>query len=625
MGSYDKIRDLHAERQTFLARVLIGFCACLVLLAILLARLIDLQVLNHDYFSTRANDNRMRLVVVPPVRGLIYDRNGTVLAQNSPTYVLELVPEQVRDIDDTLARLGKVLTLTDTDIERFRERLRRSPRYRGVALRTRLAFDEVASFQINRHDFPGVDVHAALNRHYPLGASMAHVVGYVGGITEADLRHFDANNYRGVTHIGKTGVERSFETLLHGEIGASIIETNATGRPLRELEHRPGLPGKNLYLSIDARLQLEAEAALSGFEGAVVALDPRSGEVLALVSLPSFDPQPFVDGLDHETFRGLNENPERPLFNRAIAGTYPPGSTIKPMMAFIGLEQAVFTAEHRVFCPGHFELPNVTRRFRDWKRSGHGWMNLDRSIAESCDVYYYQLAHELGMERIEGMLGEFGLGAPTGIQLPGERAGILPSREWKRRVRNEAWFPGETLNIGIGQGYMTMTPLQMAQMTSRIARRGEGVRPRILRAIEYPVQTRLGAVAGETLPAIEARDARHWQAIINGMLSTLHSPGGTAFNTGRQLPYRLAGKTGTSQVAGLSQEDDLAPQVASIPKHLRDHALFVGFAPAAEPRIAVAVIVEHGGSGGAVAAPIAARIINAWLALDDGDPNGAPP
>jgi penicillin-binding protein 2 len=613
LGNYDKIRDLHAERQIFFVRTLVALCGCLVLLTLLLARLFDLQVLNHDYFSTRSNDNRMRLVVVPPVRGLIYDRNGAILAQNSPAYVLELVPEQVRDIDATLERLGRVVTLTPADIERFRERLRRSPRYRGVAIRTRLNFEEVARFQINRHDFPGVDVKAGLTRHYPLGTAAAHLIGYVGGVTEADLREFGANDYRGTTHIGKTGVERSYERLLHGSVGAKIVETNATGRPLRELEHRPGQPGRNLYLSIDARLQLAAEAALEGHEGAIVALDPRNGEVLALVSKPGFDPQPFVDGIDHTTFRALNENPARPLFNRALAGTYPPGSTVKPMMALIGLENQVFTHTHRVYCPGHFELPNVTRRFRDWKRWGHGWMDLNRSIAESCDVYYYHLANELGMERIEPMLGQFGLGRATGIDLPGERAGILPSREWKRRVRGEAWYPGETLNIGIGQGVMTMTPIQMAQMTARIAMRGQGFYPQVVHAIEDAVNPRISATPSDPLAPIPVQDPRNWQRIIDGMISATHSPGGTAYRIGHNSLYRMATKTGTSQVAGLSQEDEFAPDINTVAKHLRDHALFVAFAPVDAPRVAIAVLVEHGGSGGAVASPIARKVLDAWL------------
>jgi penicillin-binding protein 2 len=613
VGNFDRIRDLYAERRSFFARVFLAGGICLLLMLLLIWRSFDLQVLQHEQLSTRSNDNRMRLVTVPPVRGLIFDRNGVVLAQNSPAYVLELVPEQVDDIDTTLAELGEIIDISDADIDRFRERLVRTPRYRGVPVRTRLSFEEVAHFQVNRHDFPGVDVRAGLTREYPLGEAMAHLVGYVGGITERDLRVFPNADYRGTTHIGKTGVERQYEERLHGTTGAKMVETNATGRPLRDLEHRPGKPGANLHLTVDANLQLEAHAALEGHEGAIVAMDPRNGEILALVSKPGFDPRHFVDGISHKRYRALNDDPRRPLFNRALTGTYPPGSTIKPMMAMIALEEGVVSPEQRVYCPGHFELPNVSRRFRDWKRRGHGWVDLERAISESCDVYYYQAAHELGIERIEGMLSWFGLGKPTGIDLPSERAGIAPSREWKRKARGEIWFPGETLNIGIGQGYMTMTPLQITYMTARIATRGGGARPHVLRAVERVAEGRIVAEPQEALPQIPISHAEHWDHVHEGMVTTMHAPQGTAYRSGRDAPYRIAGKTGTSQVAGLSQEDDQAPEIEDVPKRLRDHALFTAYAPAEDPRIVVSVLVEHGGSGGAVAAPIARRVLDAWL------------
>ncbi|MCK5769271.1 penicillin-binding protein 2 [Algiphilus sp.] len=612
MGNFDRIRDLYAERRTFFARVFVAILGCTALSLLLIWRAFDLQVLQHEQLSTRSNDNRMRLVTVPPVRGLIFDRNGVVLAQNSPAYVLELVPEQVRDIDATLDRLGEIVSISQADIDRFRERLARTPRYRGVPIRTRLSFEEVARFQVNRHEFPGVDVRAGLTREYPLGASMAHLVGYVGGVTERDLQTFNAADYRGTTHIGKTGVEREYEELLHGSTGAKIVETNATGRPLRDLEYRPGEPGANLHLTVDARLQKVAEAALEGLEGAIVAMDPRNGEVLALVSRPAFEPRYFVDGISHERYNALNSDPRRPLFNRALAGTYPPGSTIKPMMGLIGLEEHVVGAHQRVYCPGHYELPNVTRRFRDWKRQGHGWVDLERAIAESCDVYYYHLAHELGIDRIERMLGWFGLGQDTGIDLPGERAGIAPSRAWKRAARGEVWFPGETLNIGIGQGYMTMTPLQIAAMTARVATRGGGMRPHVLKAVERVAEGRTVAQPQEALPEVPVADEGHWQAVEDGMVATMHSVGGTAHRSGRDAAYTIAGKTGTSQVAGLAQEE-AAPDAEDVPKRLRDHALFTAYAPADDPRIVIAVLVEHGGSGSSAAAPIGREVLDAWL------------
>lgn len=612
MGDFDRIRDLYAERQTFFGRSIIALAICSVLLVILLYRSFHLQVVQHESLSTRSNDNRMRMVVVPPVRGLIYDRNGVVLAQNSPAYVLELVPEQVGNVAATLEALGEIITIGEADIDRFYERLRRTPRFRGVPIRTRLSFEEVANFQVNRHEFPGVDIRAGLTREYPLGEAMSHLIGYVGGITESDLQTFNRADYRGSTHIGKTGIERQYEELLHGRVGAKIVETNAAGRPLRELENRPGQPGANLTLSVDSRLQIAAQEALADYEGAIVAIDPRNGEVLAMVSQPGFDPQLFVDGISHAAYRTLNEDSRRPLFNRVLAGTYPPGSTIKPMMAMIALEERVVSPNSRVFCPGHYRLPNVRRPFRDWKRTGHGWVDLERAMAESCDIYFYQAAHELGIDRIESMLHWFGLGRRTGIDLPNERTGIAPSREWKYAMRGEAWYPGETLNIGIGQGYMTMTPMQLAFMTARLATRGHGIRPHLLRAVEHVGEQRVVAHGSENLPEIPVAENRHWRIIRDSMVSSVHTPGGTAYRHGLNATYRIAGKTGTSQVAGLP-EDEAAPDQTTLPKHLRNHALFIAFAPAEDPEVALAVLIEHGGSGGRVAAPIARQLLDTWL------------
>lgn len=615
MGNYDAIKDLHAERQTFFMRALVAALICALGLIVLISRLTNLQVLQHQDFLTRSNNNRMRVVVVPPVRGLIYDRSGNIVADNVPAFVLELVPEQVGDIDETLERLGRIITLTPEQIERFRGRLRKTPRYRGVAIRTRLSMDEVARFEVNRHDFTGVDVRAGLTRRYPLGEAAAHVVGYVGGVSEEELQMFGAESYRGTTHIGKNGVERSHEIELHGEVGSKIVETNASGRPLRDLEYDRGAPGRNLYLTIDSQLQVAAEAALGEREGAVVAIEPATGEVLALVSKPGFDPHPFVDGIDVASYRALNADPAKPLFNRALQGQYPPGSTVKPLMAMAGLEYGATTAHDRTFCPGHFELPGSSRQYRDWKRRGHGWMDMDRAIAESCDVYFYKLADALGIDRIQALLDQFGLGRPTGLDLPGEKGGILPSRDWKRRARNESWYPGETLNIGIGQGYMTMTPVQLAHATALIAMRGRGFVPHVVHAEEDPLNHNLRLVEPIPVPPVAVRDPRQWSQIIHGMVEVTSTPGGTGLRAFGNAPYTVAGKSGSAQVAGLPQDEN-APELESVPKHLRDHALFVAFAPVDTPRIAVGVIVEHGGGGGAVAGPVARAVIDNWLLRD---------
>ncbi|MCI0749913.1 MAG: penicillin-binding protein 2 [Nevskiales bacterium] len=613
IGPQDAIKNLHAERQDFLTRVLIAVTVGSGLVLVLLTRLLHLQVLEQDYYDTRSNENRLQLTVIPPVRGLIYDRQGALLAQNVPTFVLELVPEQVPDLDDTLARLGRLVTLSENDLLRFRDRLKKTPPYRGVPLRSNLSLEEVARYQINRYDFPGVDSVAGLTRNYALGASAAHVVGYIGGITEDDLNTLDEKAYRGTRYVGRTGVEKSHEHTLHGTPSTKIVETNAAGRPLREIDYRRGTQGVNLFLSIDARLQLAAEQAFGTRTGALVAIEPWSGEILALVSKPGFDPHLFVEGIDVELYKALNEDAQHPLFNRALQGQYSPGSTLKPLMALAGLDHGVTVPGKREFCSGKFTLPNSTRQYRCWKRRGHGRVDLDDAITQSCDIYFYQTALSLGIDAIHDFLDVFGLGRPTGIDLPGENSGLLPSRDWKLRTQREAWFPGETLNLGIGQGYLTVTPLQLAQMAARIATRGQGYRPHLVHATQDPVTGTVTPVLPEPLPPIVLRDESLWQPVIEAMQNAVHAPSGTAYRIGANAPYRIAGKTGTVQLVTLAQDEETAPELQEIPRHLRDHALFIAFAPADNPRIALAVLSEHSGHGGSEAAPIARQVMDTWL------------
>lgn len=611
MARRESLKNLHHEKTLFLGRVAMGALICLGLCVLLTARLVRLQVDDHAYYTTRADENRLRLVPVPPVRGLIHDRNGLVLAQNRPAFVLEVIPEQVQDMPALLARLGEWVALSETDINRFLDRVERTPRYRGVPLRHNLSLEEVARVEINRHELRGVEVTAGLTRNYPLGESAAHVIGYVGGISEQDLERIDTNAYQGLAQIGKTGIERTHEDLLRGLPGARIIEANAYGRPLREIEHRPGRAGADLHLSLDARVQQVAEAALGELNGAVVALDPRNGEVIALVSKPGFDPHGFVEGIDSRSYRSLLDDPSRPLFNRALQGQYPPGSTVKPAMALAALEHGTVDPSHREFCGGAIQLPGSTRLFRCWRRRGHGWMDMLAGVMHSCDVYFYQLAIGLGIDRMHESMVQFGLGKATGIDLPLESRGLMPSRQWKRDTRNEPWYPGETLNIGIGQGYTLATPLQLAQMTARIAMRGEGTTPHLLRqARNAPEPT---PTLAARLPSIQLADNRHWQRVIQAMIDTVHQPGGTGYRIGANAPYLIAGKTGTAQVAALSQEEKVARTLEDTPLHLRDHALFIAFAPADAPTIAVAVLAEHAGGGGAVAAPIARKVMDQYL------------
>ena len=613
MSRHDKLKDLHREKETFAARTAVASVAALLMAALLGFRLFDLQVLQQSYYATRADENRMRLMAVAPVRGLIYDRNGAVMAQNTPAFVLELVPEDVPKLDDTLARLARLVRLDDTDIARFKDRVRKTPRYRAVPLRTNLSLEEVAKFEINRYDFDGVDVTAGLTRSYPFGDMAAHVVGYVGGITEDELRKAPEPAYRGLSQIGKVGVEKSHEDLLRGEPGAKVIEANAYGRPLRELDYQQGTAGRNLILTLDAKVQLVAEQAMGDYNGAVVAIDPRNGEIIALVSKPGFNPHLFGEGIDSKTYKALLEDPSRPLYNRALQGTYPPGSTIKPFMALAGLEYDVVDANHREFCGGQMSLPGSSRKYRCWKRHGHGSVDMAEGVARSCDIYFYNVAINLGIDRIYTFLDQFGLGRATGVDLPLEKNALLPSREWKRRVRKESWYPGETLNVGIGQGTMSVTPMQLAQITARMAMRGDGYRPHLVRALQDPLTLQTTDIAPEALPPILNKHKADWETVVHAMQQVTQVQGGTAFGTFKDAPYTVAGKTGSAQVAGLKQDEKVAPTQESLPMHLRDHALFIAFAPADNPQIAVGLIAEHGGHGASVAAPVARQIMDQYL------------
>lgn len=610
--SLEKLKDLHGEKALFGARSAVAGLFCALLVGLLIQRLYDLQVKDSSYYQTRADDNRMRTSPTAPVRGLIYDRNGVVLAQNSAAFVLELVPEQVSDLEATLAGLTARLGLSEADLSRFRERLRGSPRYRAVVLRSNLSFEEVARFELNRFDFPGVSVNAVQSRSYPLGASAAHVIGYVGGISEDDLAKAPEGIYDGLTQIGKTGIEKAHEDALRGVSGTRIVEANAYGRPLRELFRDSGESGSNLILSLDVNVQAVAEQALRELTGAVVAIDPRTGEVIALVSKPGFDPHHFVEGIDNKTYQALLADPARPLYNRALAGTYPPGSTIKPFMALAGLEHGVINPAHREFCGGQISLPGSSRKYRCWKRQGHGSLDMVGGVMQSCDVYFYRLAIALGVDRIAGFLDPFGLGHATGVDLPLERGGVLPSSAWKRKARDEPWYPGETLSVGIGQGFMTVTPMQLAQITARMAMRGLGYTPHLVVGYEDPQTGVRTPVQPKLLARVPNSHVEDWEKVIDSMEAVVKTPGGTAFRVFGNAPYSVAGKTGTAQVASLAQ-DGKAPKLEDTPYHLRDHALFVAFAPAEDPRIAIAVIAEHAGGGSAVAAPIAREVIDQAL------------
>lgn len=614
------LKDAHQEVQLFRRRATVGLLLISLAMALVATRFAYLQVLRHDEFETRSEANRVRVRALAPNRGLIFDREGRLLADNRPAYRLELVPEQVRDIPRVLDELAAIVTLDEEDLARFWELRGAQPSFRSIPVRLRLTEHEAARFAVNRHRFTGVDIVPYETRVYPFGESLAHVLGYVGRITSDDLARLaastadDASDYAATSHMGRTGIERSYERLLHGKVGYERVEINAQGRVLRVLEHVPPRAGTDLYLTIDAALQQAALAALGGRAGAIVVVDPASGEVLALASAPSFDPNAFVNGISRAAYAELVRSPGRPLFNRALQGGYEPGSTIKPYVALAGLELGVIEPEATIFSTGAFRLPGQEREYRDWRPGGHGKVTAREAISQSVNTFFYQLAVELGIDRMHDYLGQFGFGAPTGIDLLGEKEGILPSRAWKRATLGQPWFPGETVIAGIGQGFMVTTPLQLARAVAVLAARGEVHRLHLLRSALDPQAVTRTVV--ETQPEqIAAIDWNHWELVVEGMEGTLHDPQGTARAAMADGPgFRMAGKTGTAQVYG-RQDDAAGASPDELPEHLRHHALFVGFAPVDAPQVAIAVVVEHGGSGSRVAAPVARAVMDAWFSL----------
>ncbi|RMG51824.1 MAG: penicillin-binding protein 2 [Gammaproteobacteria bacterium] len=593
-------------------RVLVAGALVVLALGAVLARLFVLQVLEHEHFTTLSKNNRVRLEAVPPPRGLIFDRTGTPLTENRPSYVLEITPASVHDLEDTLARLRRIIEISDTDLKRFRRALRRSSPYQPVPLAFNLSDEEVAAFAVERHHFDGVEIDARLSRHYPLAGIAAHVIGYVGRIDERELARLDKSNYKGTTHIGKLGLERFYEDLLHGQVGYQQVEVNAQGRHLRVLERQPPIAGRDLVLALDAGLQAVAESAMGEHSGAVVAIDPQTGDVLAMVSTPNYDPNLFVNGISSRDYAALRDDPRQPLFNRPLSGQYPPGSTIKPEMALAGLHYQVTWAGKTMYAGPYYQLKNDPRKYRDWKKTGHGVVNMYKAVAQSCDVYFYDLAYRLGIDRIHAFLSHFGFGRKTGIDTTGERKGLLPSREWKRAVYHQPWFPGETLIVGIGQGYMLATPLQLAVATATIATRGKRMQPRLVRAIRDPATGEEFPLPPRQVDQVEVSNPLYWDQVIRAMEQVVQARNGTAYwHIGRGLRYRMAGKTGTAQVFSLGEDEEY--EADKLHRKLRDHALFVAFAPVEHPRIAVAVIVEHAGHGGAEAAPVARKVIDYWL------------
>ena len=628
MGLIAPIKDLRSEKQLFVARVILSSVISMILLGIVIARLVQLQVVDHEQFAEQSQGNRIRIEAVPPTRGLIFDRNGTVLAENLPAYQLELIPEQVPELDDTLSRLARIGLIQEEDIPRFNSLAQSGPRFKPVTLRFRLTDDEIAHFAVQRPRFPGVDLQPRLVRHYPDGELIAHAIGYVGALSTADLQRLDGAAYAGTSHTGKTGVEHFNEDMLHGDVGYQQVVTNALGRQVpvetrNATENLPDrvspVPGANLYLSLDLDVQRVAYEQMAGRRGAVVAINPNNGEILALVSTPSFDPNAFATGMSPSEYDALQSNEDRPLFNRAVLGTYPPGSTIKPMLSLAALEVGATNLTRRSVCFGWYSLPGSTHRYRDWQPGGHGEVDLHDAIEQSCDVYFYEISRDIGIDTMHRYLTQFGLGSETGLDMAGEADGLVPSREWKRQAFREradqVWFPGETIIASIGQGYMLATPLQLANAVAALSIRGQRYRPRLVTAFEDSLNGRRTIIAPEPLSRVAIDDPFYWDNILNAMHAVLHSPTGTARAAGLGAPYDMAGKSGTAQVFTVAQDEEYDEE--EIEERLRDHALFVSFAPLEEPEIAVAVIVENGSSGSRVAAPIARAVMDQYLGYSD--------
>lgn len=613
--THSAIKDERDERRLFEQRAWVGFIVITLCILALLGRYVWLQVFAFDSFSTRSENNRVTVRPVVPNRGIIYDRRGRVIAENLPAYRLEIIPEKVpgksQGLDTLLDELSTLIDLTEDDRKAF-EKSRRSYRvFDSVPLKFNLSEREVARFAVNRHRFQGVDVVPYLARHYPYGELLTHVLGYTGRLDADDINRVDEGNYRGTRTIGKIGIEQFQEKELHGTSGFERVETNVRGRVLKVLERQDAIPGTDLVLSIDVAVQQAAWDALGDRPGSVVAIDPDDGSVIALVSKPAYDPNAFVGGISQEAYLEILNAAGRPLFNRALNGGYEPGSTLKPFVGLAGLELGVITPETRVFSNGKFFIEGYDRPYRDWKKTGHGWVDIRTALEQSVNTYFYQLSMDLGIDRMHDYLAQFGFGAATGIDIPGEGKGLLPSREWKRATLEEPWYPGETVIAGIGQGFNVVTPLQLANAVAALVNGGQRYSPRILYASKpagFERAKRINAPLELQIPVVDPKD---WETILDGMDRVVNGLHGTARGVAVDAQFRIGGKTGTAQVYQLAANKRDEP--ATVAAHLRDHAWFIAFAPVEAPRIAVAVVVEHGGGGSKAAAPVARVTLDAWL------------
>ena len=610
------IKDERHELKLFRSRALIA--GLLVTIAVLgiISRLYFLQVSSYEHYTQLSRENYQKRIPVPPVRGEIFDRKGVLLAGNHIEYVLVVVRDEVENIDFKLDQIKQMMSMSDSEIKKIKHKIRVNNRYQPVVIKSNLTEKDIAIFSSNRPRFTGFDLKLQMQRYYPLGVIAGHILGYVGRIDKKDLARIDNEEYKGTSHIGKSGLEKTYESLLHGKSGYRLVEVDSHGRHKKLLDEKSPVAGQDLYLSLDIELQIKAEQVLKEHNGAAVAIDPRNGEVLAMASVPAYNPNMFVDGISHKNYSALRENPDRPLYSRAFQGTYPPGSTIKPMVALAGLQTGVTNPGRSVYGKGYFSIPGNRHRYRCWKKSGHGHISMDRAIYQSCDVYFYDLAYRMGIDRFSQELSKFGFGKKTGIDLPHEKSGLMPTQAWKEKRFKAAWYPGDTVNIGIGQGFWNATPLQLAHAVGIVGMRGKRPRPHLLRGVRESKDKPVSLVPVQLLPPVVLSDPDYWNYAIQGMVHVVHGAGGTGRRAGAGAKYRFAGKTGTAQVFGIAQNKRY--NASKLKKKLHDHSLFVAFAPADNPVIALSVVAEHAGGGSKVAAPIARKILDKYL-LDEPD------
>lgn len=607
------IKDHTAEANLFARRCFIATLFVAAMMALLISNLYYLQIERHDDYQTRSNGNRIKVLPVSPNRGLIFDRNGILLAENKPVFSLDIIPEEIEDLDSTLAQLSVLLNIEQDQLDDFKEDLKQQRRFKPVSLLNRLSNQQVAIFSANQHRFLGVSIEARLARHYPYGAALTHVLGYVARINKKDLQKLSeaglVANYAATHDIGKLGIEKFHEDKLHGEVGYQEVEINSKGRIIRTLNFQPPLPGQDLVLNIDINLQLEVQKLLNESRGSIVAIDTQTGGVLALYSSPSYDPNYFVHGISSKRYKALLASKDRPLINRATQGQYPPASTIKPHLALAGLEAGVITNETKMFDNGRYQLKNVSHVWRDWIPWGHGWVDVKKAVEVSCDFFFYDLAYRMGIDRISESMSEFGFGDYTGIDLYEESDGNMPSRGWKRARYNEPWYIGDTISVGIGQSYWTATPLQLAQSLTTLINKGKRLVPQVLSG-----KMENGKILVEPLKElrpIALTNSENWDLVLASMLGVIEEEHGTARHAFKNTLYRSAGKTGTAQVVSIAQ--DAKYDAESLKEEHRDNAMYVGYAPFEKPEISVAVALENAGGGASQAAPIARGVMDYYF------------